>query len=363
MKILRRYLVTYFLRNVGLSLMVFVLLFLVFDFFDRIDNIMAEDAGVWITIQYFLYKVPLTVSLMLPVAMMVATLLTIGLLSKNSEITAMRASGVTIWWLANPLLVTGLVMSLCAILINETAVPFAQRRVREIYNIDIRQKDKKGYYSQTDFWWRTKDRFFSVGMFDSRTNALHDISEFEVNQQFDLARRTNAETAEWIDPLLGWSMVGIKEFVISADGKIDEHSYRRLPLPISEQPSDFYDVKTDPYTLSFAELKSFMKKQARNGLSINGYLPYLYEKLASPFLNFIVVLVVLPFALKPARSGSLAASSIAALVIGFSYYAIHSFSIAMGKAEILPALLAAFAANILMLFVGTVLLLGSESPT
>ena len=363
MNILRRYLLSYFIRNVALCLMVLVMLFLVFDFFDRIDNIMAEDAGLWISVQYFLYKVPLTVTLMFPVALMVATLLTIGLLSKNSEITAMRASGITIWWLAKPLLATGLLASLLVILINETVVPFAQRRVREIYNIDIRQKDKKGYFSQNDFWWRSKDSFFSVGVFDSRSNSLHEVSEFQVNNQFDLVRRTNAEKAEWMDELLGWSMVDIDEFKISADGEIEARTAPRRPLPISEQPSDFYDFKTDPYTLSFAELRSFMKKQIRNGLSVTGYLPYLYEKLASPFLNFIVVLVVLPFALKPARSGSLAASSIAALVIGFSYYAVHSFSIAMGKAEILPPLISAFTANALMLFVGTILLLGSESPS
>ena len=94
MKILTRYILSLTLKNLLLSLMVFTLLFLVIDFFEHFDNIVGEGASVISTAQYFLFKIPLTVSLMLPVAMLLATMLTLGLLSKNSEITAMRAAGL-----------------------------------------------------------------------------------------------------------------------------------------------------------------------------------------------------------------------------------------------------------------------------
>lgn len=362
MKILHRYILQQQLRNLALCLMVVVFLFLIFDFFDRIDNIVAENASLLLTLQYFLYKIPLTVSLMLPVAIMAATLLTIGVLSKNSEITAMRAAGVAVRWIAAPLFGLGIVMSLLAMLMNETLVPYAQRRVKEIYNIDIRQKHASGVYSQHDIWWRIRNVFFSAAVFDSRTNTLHAFSKFEVNPDFEVRKRVDAESAAWLDPVLGWNMRSVTEYRFDEAASLSVQHFRRLPLPIGEKPSDFYDAKTDPYTMTYQQLAKFIKRQAQTGLRVAGLRAYLFEKMAFPFINFMVVLVVLPFALKPARSGSMTASVLSAMLLGFSYYAIHSFSLAMGRAEFLAPFLAAWMANLLMGFVGLVLMLGAEAP-
>jgi lipopolysaccharide export system permease protein len=88
----------------------------------------------------------------------------------------------------------------------------------------------------------------------------------------------------------------------------------------------------------------------------------MHSKLAFPFVIFITGLVVLPFTLRPARSGSMAFSSLAAIFVAFTYYAVDSFSISMGRAELLPPLLAAWMANILMGIVALVLNLGAEAP-
>lgn len=362
MKILHRYILVQLVRNLLLSLVGFTLLFLIFDFFDRIDNIVAENASVLTGVQYFLFKIPLTVTLMLPVAMLVATMLTIGLLSKNSEITAMRASGTAVMWLARPVLAVGIGASILALFLNEAVVPYTTRRVKEIYNIDIRQKDKRGGYSQSDIWWRSKNSFYSVGMFDSRTNQMLDFSEFKLGDDFTIERRIDAEKTSWLNPTLGWSMRGVTDYRFNETAAPEIARYPVLPLPIRDRPEDFYDVKTEPQTMSYRQLRRFIKQQARNGIPITGYLADLHGKIAFPFISFIITLIALPFALKPARSGSLAASFVAGLVIGFSYYAVDSFSIAMGRAEIWPPILAAWMANLLMGFVGLVLSLGTESP-
>ena len=88
----------------------------------------------------------------------------------------------------------------------------------------------------------------------------------------------------------------------------------------------------------------------------------LQAKISFPFIILVVSIVSLPFALRPARTGSMAFSFLAGLFIGFSYYAIHAFSVAMGRAELWNPFLAAWMANVVMLFVGTVLNLGAESP-
>ena len=362
MKILHRYLLSQLLKNFALSLLAFTLLFLTFDFFDRIDNILPEDASIFTIMEYFLCRIPSIVSLMLPVSMLVATLFTIGLLSKNSEITAMRASGVTVFWIAKPIYITGLILSFASILLNETLVPYATRRAKEIYNLDIQKKNDTGTYSQSDFWWRSGNSFFSVGMFDSRTDTLHDLSRLDLTDNFEVSKRVNAEKAQYLTENLGWSMKSVIEYKFGKNGVDAAKHPGSEPLNISSTPQDFYDVKADPHAMSYRQLRKFIRSQAANGVSTKSFLADLYEKFASPFLIFIVIPVVLPFALIPARSGSLALSFLAALVIGFSYYAVHSLSLAIGRADMWHPMLAAWMANIVMGAVGLVLSLGAESP-
>ncbi len=361
MKILHRYILTLLIKNFLIGLSTFVFLFLVVDFIDRIDNVLHESASAWLIIQYFVCKIPLMATLMLPVALIFSTLFTFGLLSKSSEITAMRASGATMAWLARPLMCFGALLSVCSLLLSEIVVPFSERRQKELYNIDIRKKDKKGGYSQSDFWWRQGDHFYSFDLFDSRSNTLHNFTQLDINQEWRVIRRTDAEQAKWVDPTLGWTMRNVRQHHFETD-PVREENFRELPLPIREVPSDFYDVRNDPTTMSFSELRKFIKRLKRNGISTTQYQPDLYSKMAAPLVIFITGMIVLPFSLLPARSGSMAKSSLAAISIAFLYYAVDSFSISMGRAELLPPLLAAWSANIVMGIVATVLNLGTEAP-
>ena len=355
-----------------MSLGTFAVLFLLVDFFDRIDNILPEKASAWLVIQYFIFKLPTIISLMLPVAMLVSVLLTFGVLSKNSEITAMRASGVTVFYLAKPALVFGFILSIACLLWNETVVPYSFRRTKEIYNIDIKRKDQLGSYSQTNFWWRSGGQFFSVDVFDSRSNMLLNLIKLQLDNSFNIKIRTDAAKASYVGKDLAWTMHGVNQYNFKETQQITDKTPKTivdvqridtLPLVISEVPKDFYDTQPEEESMSYLQLRRYIKKQLSNGLDAQTLLARLYSKLAAPLLTFLVIPVVLPFALKTARSGSLAMSFVAAFIIAFVYFAFHSFGIALGTAMILPPMLAAWMANIIMAFAGLILCLGAESPT
>ncbi|MCB0317845.1 MAG: LPS export ABC transporter permease LptG [Bdellovibrionales bacterium] len=363
MKILHRYILVLLLRNLFLSLLVFCMLFLISDFFDRIDNVLASTSNIWTIVTYFLFKIPVMISYTLPIAMLVSAMFTIAILSKNSEITAMRATGLPIFWISMPVVATGLILSCFTIVFNETLVPYCARRVREIYNIDIKQKHLTGTFSQSDFWWRDRNGFYSVDIFDSRNNSLFKISKFSLDNEGQISSRIDAASAKWIDPILRWNMSDVTERVFKPGQAQKVKRFAGLPLVIDEEPKDFYDVRTDPNTMSYFKLSRFINRLKENGVSAAGHLSDLYAKISFPFVIFVLSFAVIPFALKSARSGSLAPSFLFGLAIGFSYYAVHSFSLALGRAEIWPPLLAAWAANFVMLAVGIVLNLGAESPS
>ncbi len=361
MKILHRYLAGLLLKNFVIGLCTCVFLFLMVDFFDRFDNVLTENSTVLLVVEYFLCKVPLMVMLMLPIALMFSVLFTFGLLSKSSEVTAMRASGLTLLWLARPLIVGGLLLSLLSFILGEYVVPAAERKQKQLYNLDIRQKDKKGGYNQTEFWWRSGRNFYAVDLFSSSSNSLNGLSQFVIGDTWSVLKRTDAETASWISDDFGWTMRDVDQYHFDTQPVSVEH-FQELPLVIGETPEDFYRFKNEPSTMSFGEIRDFIRKQRDNGVSTSQFLPDMYAKLASPFVVFIVGMIVLPFTLLPARSGSMAQSSMAALFVAFAYYAVDSFSVSMGRAELLPAPLAAWMANIVMGSVAVLLNLGSEAP-
>lgn len=299
---------------------------------------------------------------MLPMAVMSGTILALGSLSKSSEVTAMRAAGLSVISLVKPLLLCGFIASIVTIFLNELIVPEAQKRSREIYNIDIKKKDEMGTYSQSNIWLRSGDTFYSIERFDSRNKKLELPTAISVNESFKVRVRTDALEATWLKPSLGWNMKDVTEYHFIPGKSVEVKKFPFLPLPIPQRPNDFFDVKTDPYSMSFMELKRWLSQQASNGLDIQGYLPYLYEKLSFPLINIIAVLLVAPFAIRSARSGGMAVSIMAGLLIGFSYYAVHSFAVAVGRAELMPPMLSAWSANILMLAIGGILTMGAEAP-
>ncbi len=362
MKIAQRYVFKEVVRTMLLASGALCALFLVVDFFDRIDNILEEKASIGIVIKYFLFKIPQFLSLTLPLGMLVGIMLGVGLMSKNSEITAMRASGMKVFWIAKPIFILAFCLSLLDLAISETVVPYCSRRVREIYNIDIKEKHKNGTYSQNDFWWRAGDKFYSIGLFDSRNDTLHHPLILEVGDDFLPLKRTTAEKAVFVRKGLGWTMFNTEELNFNGQDVVSINNKKTIALPLKEEPKDFYDVDMDPYTMSYSQLSKFIQKQVDNGLAANGYLTDLYSKLAFPFVILVFSLVVLPFSLKPGRSGNMALSFVIGLLISFTYYAVHSFSLAMGRAEIWPPLFAAWIANFLMLLVGIILNIGAESP-
>ena len=362
MSILQRYLLRQFVKNSLTILGVLLLLFLLIDVTDRLDTILSEDATFLSSVNYFLLKLPNTLVLMLPVSVLGGSLFTFAMLHKNSELIAMRGAGAPVWWLSLPMLVLSICVSLFSILFSETVVPAAQKKMRMIYNIDIQKKDQKGIYSQNNIWWREGDTFYSSDAFDSKTNTLKNVSAFRLSKEFRPKSRVIASEGIWVSKQLGWDLQNATQFIFRRGRTPEAIPQQKIPMPVKRVPKDFFDSKTEVDTMSFLELRGYLAQQKLNGLPVSSFLADLYEKLAFPFVSFFIVLTACAFAIRTVRSTNLAITFLLGLGVAFLYFSIHSFSVALGRAELLPPLLAAWGANIILAAVGFVLHLSAENP-
>ncbi len=359
---MQRYILGQFLSAFFICLFASISLFIVFELFERMSVFLKEGASFNQVFSYMLYKIPLVGQLMMPIALLIATLLSVGRLSQVSEITAMRACGASLFFLARPLLLVGAFMSVMMFINGETLVPLATQKTEEIYQFDIKKKVERGAFSRTNFWYRKQNKFYNIGLYDSRTASLKGISVFELDRNFKLERRTDARDAVWGGSAnVGWTMSDVVEIAVSRKGDFNTSAFERAPLIIDEEPSDFYNMERSSEAMSYRDLKRYADKLKAEGVPVTNYYVDLAAKTAFPLVNLIVVLIAFPMALISTRSGNLTTSFIAGVGIGFGYYLVHAISLSLGNAELIPIQPAAWTANILLGSLGAYFMLGAES--
>ena len=358
--IFEKYIGRQFFSSYLICLLIVSSVFMIFEFLEKINVFIREDASVFQIFTYLIYKLPFVIQVMSPVAVLIGVLLAVGRLSQLSEITAIRSCGASLFQIIHPLFMLGLGIWLVVFLIGETLVPWTSQRLEELYYIDIRKKAETGALSRNNFWIRQGSRFVNIGLYDSRFARLEGVSIFDVNSDFELEKRLDAVRADWVSPKVGWNMKGVTEVRISEEGQTSQRNFDSLPFTVEETPEDLYKLKRRPETMSFLELKNFTNKLESVGVPVSKHLVDLASKISFPLINLIIILVAFPFALTPARSGTMTKSFIAGVSLGFSYYVIHALSSSLGAAELLPISLSAWTANIIFILLGGFLLLGAE---
>ena len=360
MKIVDKYLISQFLKTFLLCVFSAVSLFLIIELFDKSRVFIKEGASYGDIFEYLFYRMPPVIYLMIPIASLISTLTVLGRLGQLSELTALRACGFSVLRISVPFLVFGLILSALMALMSEVVVPYAARRVDEIYNFQIRKKNLVGTYDKSHFWYRDGDRFFSVDHYDSKHHSLSGAFQIDITKTFGLDRVTSARTAFWMSPNAGWNMNEVVETVFDSDGSVEEVKFRNTPLVIDKSPEDFYNREQNPDAMSYKELERFAATLAKEGVSITGYLTSLASKISFPFIAFIVVLVGIPFGITHARANTMTRNFIIGVAIGFSYYFVHAVCVALGGAELIPVTLSAWIANIMFICVGGFLIFGAE---
>ena len=358
--IIQRYVLRSFFAAFFTCLFVAIALFMTVDILERGKILIRENSTFLQALQYFLYKIPLILHLMTPVAILISTLVSVGRLSQLSEITAMRACGLSVFNLMRPLLLIGFIISVSMFFLSETLVPWSMNQVEQVYHMDIKKKGERGKLSRTNFWYRSEDKIFNIGYYNSSTFTIQKLSIWEFDDESKLKTKIDAELVVWDKNNQAWTMQNVVENTFNGVEFKKIEKFASRPLDIREKPEDFYDLQRSPETMSYHELGRYIHKLETEGVPTTEYKVQRTAKVAFPLVNVLVVLIAFPFALIPARSGSLTVSFVAGVSIGFGYYFFHAISMALGTAELLPIHLAVWSANIFFLIIGGYLAVKSD---
>jgi LPS export ABC transporter permease LptG/LPS export ABC transporter permease LptF len=366
--ILDEYVMGSFLRNFALVLVSLTILFVIFTFFELIGSILRYRTPLVVVGDYLLNLVPFILNLVLPLCSLVAVLITFGALDRNSELTAMKATGISLYRIVAPMLVVATLLSGLLFVFDETYLPAANRRQEALLS-EIKGKPAQTFLRPDRKWMsgQTGDnnqptRIFYYQFFDPDRNVFANLTVFEFQPgTFNLTRRIFAQSARWDDNLNEWVLEDGWQRTFQGESTASFQPFAVSAFPeIHEQPSYFKKEDRQSEQMSYKELATYINDLKQSGFDTMRLRVQLNHKLAYPLMTLVLAILAIPFSLYAGKRGGIAGVG-TAIGVAIAYWVIAGIFENLGDVNSLPPLLAAWSPDVLFAIAGTYLLL--RTPT
>ncbi|SPE20311.1 Permease, YjgP/YjgQ family [Candidatus Sulfotelmatomonas gaucii] len=367
-RILDAYIVREFLTIFFVVLSGFVLLMIVFTFFDLVGDILRNHISLAIVGEYLVNLTPSMLYQIAPLAVLIAALVTFGVLNRNSEIVAIKATGISLYRLVIPIVAIAIGLAVSLFLFDQYYLPQANRRQEALRNI-IKGRPPQTYLNPNEKWIFGQKplpgepgHIFYYEFFDPVSNEFANISVFEFDpSSFQLTRRVFARRAIWNPDSNVWLFQS--GWVLDIQGA-EPKAYRNFletSLPeIHSGPDYFKKEALQSQEMNFGQLNRYIRDLRQSGFDTKRLSVQLWDKLSYPMIAVVMAVLAIPFALSMGRRGSLSGIAIA-IAVALAYWVINLMFEAMGNVNYLPAVMAAWSADVLFALAGGYLLL--RTPT
>jgi len=370
--ILDEYVMGSFLRNFALVLVSLTILFIIFTFFELIGDILRYRTPLVVVGDYLLNLVPFILNLILPLCSLVAVLITFGALNRSSELTAMKATGISLYRIVAPMLVVATILSGLLFVFDETYLPAANRRQEALLS-EIKGKPAQTFLRPDRKWMSGQTgtspsanneptRIFYYQFFDPYKNDFANLTVFEFQPgTFNLSRRIFAQSARWDDNLNEWVLEDGWQRTFKGESTASYQPFSVSAFPeIHEQPSYFKKEDRQSEQMSYKELATYINDLKQSGFDTMRLRVQLNHKLAYPLMTLVLAILAIPFSLFAGKRGGIAGVG-TAIGVAICYWVIAGIFENLGDVNSLPAILAAWSPDLLFAIAGTYLLL--RTPT
>ena len=366
-RILDEYVVREFLDIFFLVLLAFVLLMLIFTVFELLGDILRHNIG-WSTVgEYLINLTPSMLYQIAPLAVLIAVLVTFGVLNRNSEIVAMKATGISLYRLVVPIVAISVVLAVSLFLFDEFYLPQANQRQEALRSI-IKGRPPQTFLNPEQKWIFGQphpgepDRIFYYQFFDRDRNEFANLSIFEFDPStFALSRRIFASRVFWDQAAGSWRFLNGWQRDIEGSSVTEYREFAQTSFPeIHEDPGYFEKESLQAQEMNFGQLDHYIGELTQSGFDTMRLRVELWHKLAYPFIAVVMAVLAIPFALSMGRRGSLEGVAVA-IAVALAYFVVDGLFGALGNVNYLPAALAACSSDILFGLVGGYLLL--RTPT
>ena len=370
MSLLHRYVLKRFIYCYVLSVTGLIGIFLVVDFFERVDEFIRRDMPYSDLVFYFIYKIPGIAFYMAPQAVLLATVITLAVLARDNEIIAMKAGGVGIVGITLPILGAALVVALLVLASNEYLAPIATKKMNYIFKVKVQGNPAYG-----DSYIEVGERLAGGGevWFVAKDKAVWNFRQFDLEEgrvsgarifyRFDnglIRKRIDVKEVVWNGTY--WEFIDGFLRTFDQKGHATTEYFEKKIIPVLETPDDFMkNITIHSDEMSLRELYKEIQEMTLEGKDTLKHRVEFHQKISYPFISIVLALLAIPLSLRSSRHGGVLFCVGINLAMGFVFSFLYAMGVSLGFGGFFSPLFAAWGPFILFSSLGFYLLLTLDS--
>ena len=356
-KILDLYILKKFFINFIYIILSFTVIFIIVDIIDNIDKFISRGISNKEMFDYYLLSIPWYISIALPMTLLIGTIITFVTLQKNNEITALKASGISIYRISSSLIFIGIIFCFISFYFeNIIVMNSSNKRIP----IEQKLKNKKIFTTKkNDIYYHLDNAFLAIKNYNYNNDIGQNISIQFYNGP-DLISRIDAEKMIWDINLESWKFkkLNIRNWV---NGKVSFINKSDSLINIKDlSPSIIKKDNINPEEMNYWELSSFISKLKNKGLSYTRWSVNKYFKTAFCCSSLIMILFGITLSITSPRSNYTTGIGLSIIVI-FLYYLLIKLGQSLGYNAVLSPFLSVWFVNILFIIFGAFMLLKTRT--
>jgi lipopolysaccharide export system permease protein len=347
-RLLEHYVSREFLKIFLLSLTAFLTLYLVVDFFEKIDQLVRANLGLAEMGHYILLKVPVALEQVLSPAVLLGAMLTFGLLTRTRETMAIRTSGLDILRLTRPVLLLAALAAAGLLILNLYLIPWSQFTLNGFWETRVQGKPPRSLVNPEHLWYKGDRAIYNILLYRKDTQTLEGVKIFRFDDKFSLRQVIAARRAVWHDGRWRLYQGLVQDFDQPGESKVKSFQ-EELTLTLTETPKDFGGLERKPAEMDVEELLRFVERLERDGYKSTSYRVEIQNRFAMALVPLVLAALGLGLAL---RQEKVFIPGMVAVGLGlmFAYWLFLGFSTSLGQAGRWPIIAAAWLPH---LFFGT----------
>jgi lipopolysaccharide export system permease protein len=358
--LLRRYILLQFFKNITMLVLSFVAIYLLIDFFEKIDNFMEKGKSMALVGKFSLLSIPFIVEQMGPVCILLAGVVTFGMLNHSNELVALKSSGIPLKKIAAPIIAGGMAATLLLLFLSQFVLPGTVSETNRIWNQEVRGRVSLGIYRNGRYYYQGNDHFYSFARPDPSRNLFPFFSYSSWNSRYELTALVSSEHASWKDST--WTLENGQ--VQYARGKkiFKTEVFKERSFNFTETPAEFFIPQYRSDELSLVELyRDALHQKAPEDRTVAW--TNFYGRISYIFLGLPLLMLGLPMLLMVYRKWGRDLSLAVPVSCGLAFvcWGFWGTLQSLAKTGYIPPLAAAISIHIAVGMLGFILLLREDT--
>ncbi len=347
-----------FFIYLGMILSAFMVLLLVFTLFELLSDILRNQTPFIVVVEYLLNVTPYLLYSVAPLIMLLAVLITFGLMNRSNEITAIKATGTSVYRIVTPVLIAAALLSTGLFFADQFYLPHTNKRQEALHN-EIKGKPPQTYLRPDRRWiFGQHNDIYYYQFFDADRDQFANLTIFQIDPvNFDITQRIHAERAHWSESMDRWIFEQGWQRSLNGAAIAGYRTFDVSTFPeIGEAPSYFKKEVKQYSEMNYEELRRYIRDLQQSGFDVVRLRVQLNKKLSFPLITLIMAVLAVPFSMSAAKKGAITGVAVA-VTIAVVYTVVTRLFEAMGDLSQLPPALAAWSPDLIFALVGAYLIL------